>query len=422
MQAMYYEKKGGIEIVSYPPESGDWIYHIFKGETKMQSIRISSFNLLERCKGSLGVSDSEDDDGGLIIKEDALYARQGSCTHEINEQIVLKGAVPDFTPFLKKWNVKFEEVSQPVFTFYDMWTRSVGIYDGKDLPPLTNYFMDTQTEVEFEFDLDGFHITGHADLTGDSADGHHVLDHKAGFLDTNYDAQLRGYMYGYFEKLHSWNQLHSDKFYGWIARLRNDKEHRFETMEMTVVELTEWMSDFIRSLNDWDGKTYHPGDHCGFCPRRYSCPALDIQLSTSYSYVTGIDRDKALADFKAAPCKFVDKLKQAKDIIANLDRMVKFQVSMYGSLEDPDGRILTTKTPSERIISEAAIKELINLGFTPEQILKVANISKKGVSEIAMGSVNRGEKGAFKRDVLDELREKGCFRSDEVGALTSIRR
>lgn len=174
----------------------------------------------------------------------------------------------------------------------------------------------------------------------------------------------------------------------------------------TADQLDLWLADFFRRLEAWDGREYHPGPACQYCPRQAECPAV-------YAMVTAIARalgdeqftetaerasDDELIRFKIHMSTFNALIKNASDLLKAL------VVGRGGEIAGRDGVLVTSPVPRYNIDPIKAWP-LCEAELTVEELAEATTLSKTKLLDAIGDHAPKGQKGKAKEAFWEELQE-----------------
>lgn len=232
-----------------------------------------------------------------------------------------------------------------------------------------------------------------------------VLDWKFGRERRDCYHQLAQYAYDMRDELIAAGEWSDDMTITTIARwVRLGQEERrvFDTSEISAW----WMH--VTSREQECGKTYNPGDHCGFCPHSSTCqPRLNWSRSACESLAH--TQETSLSE-PALIGRIYDQAKAVRRALAAYDAALGSILDNGGSIPLPDGRVLRRELSARDSIDlRAAWGPMRDAGLTAADLAKVASISKTQLQRVIQADAPRGTKKAKWEAFLATLRDANAI-------------
>lgn len=261
---------------------------------------------------------------------------------------------------------------------------------------------------EVEVELSEGHLVGHVDVIYYNPETKTVfiLDHKTGWLDSDYSTQLKGY--------------------GWLATLRHPEA---EKVHLIVSRVREFATDHLtytpKELEEWNKEAwarvsedaYNPGPHCGYCTRWMTCQAYRDYVEgavRTVSQLVEVSPDTAeasLVDLKAETVKKVYDAKKtlsgALDHVGNALKMAA--VSRGGRLDYDEDYELVVATQVQQSIDYRMAAPVLAERLPAEAVLGCYKVDKEKVKAAIRDVTPYGKKAEAVAALMKEL--------DDVGAM-----
>ncbi len=349
----------------------------------MNTIRASSTDRIWACPPSAQAPEVAI--GGNTLDRADL----GTAFHECFAEAI-HGREPDLDGLAARYTVDSDELSMLLGQARRVWTE------------IRDFFPDPETEVSMASGI----LTGTADLVA-AAGGKMlaVLDHKSGWKIDGHENQL--------------------KSYGWLALQLDPQAEavwcgvyhvRFRKLQHAVYsrdDLEAWYEQLQARLAE---TAYRPGDHCGYCPRAYSCPARADQLKA----MSGVMLEQAWGQLPTDPidlAEFLQLLREQADQVEKAGAAAKTFAkavleSHGGELPTRDGRKLkivrTEKSEIDARLALPLLEDRFEAAGKPGAIHDALTISKSAL-EKALGQIAPPKgKGKLVAQVLSELADAGA--------------
>jgi hypothetical protein len=257
--------------------------------------------------------------------------------------------------------------------------------------------------IETELVVEGRGIRGHIDVAAHDGVTASVVDWKTNRVQRHYWPQVVGYAAAL---VHTRGMPISGEVRVGLVWVRH---FSVEWRTVTGDDIEALYRD-IDEAQASIGTRYAPGEPCTYCPRQTECEAR-----------TQFIRDSAMAlapmaEEAVASPTLAGLYSRAKLLKAALDR---YQTALKLALADgpqPDGEgnmLHLEETTLDRIDTWGAWPILLQEGFSDDEILKVASLSKGKLLDIAGAKAAKGYKGKVKARILAALNEAGAVRKIE---------
>jgi hypothetical protein len=336
--------------------------------------------------------------GEISIGGDRGAADMGTAVHDPLADYI-SGGSPDIARFSIKHQVDLDELGKLYAFARASWDK------------LKQWFPNAETEVQLQHTDGDIYLTGHADVMCLVGNQVRILDFKSGRLDSDHEAQMRGYA---FLGLQKYPQATSV----WVVILRiRDFESKSWKWDRDEVEAW-WTKTANNLLSD---KEYRPGRHCGHCPRGSSCPAKTqlVRQSIQSFLETEIDNlPTEAADRGQMWAEFLDRCKLIGDMIEAGKNVARADIlERGGTLPTKDGREVILRTNNNREILLPTAYPILEKALGKESLLGVLSASV-GKTEKAIGdTAGRGQKTKEIKSVFDELESAGAIARKPVQRL-----
>ena len=272
---------------------------------------------------------------------------------------------------------------------------------------LQGYFPFPTTELPLEGELNGVRLTGHADVfsfVGQPADGCgqiRIIDWKTGRVDESHVNQLKGYAL-----LACLAYPEADTATVFLVRVR---EQCADTHHFTRAELLDWWAGICESVKV-ETPALNPSRHCGYCPKRLTCPAFRESLAVSTAMVSSY-RDGDLIDFSSEDgvAELLDRVKVVEQCCEQARAGIKACViGAGGSLRTSDGRELYIDHRELKSIDVAAGLPVLEETIGREALLPLLKVGKGDVEKAVVAP--RGQKKARLEKLWSDLDQAGAMK------------
>lgn len=308
----------------------------------------------------------------------------GSAFHEAIATTI-KGGEPDLDDVACRFEVDVDDLRPLYFWAKSQWETN-----------LKPHFPDPIVEeaLRVEDEEMGLTLTGHPDVLALADDELRGLDHKSGWLNVDSAAQMRGYAVLGFCR---WPEATKARMS--ILRLRERTVETFVWSREEVMQVWwTWLAAHLRRPEQ-----YHPGGHCGFCPRALECPAHRQHLQASIQMLETTETPEALA-----PDNLADAVLRAKGLERRLKSFLeaaKAYVIAEGGVYGP----LRITATERRTIDFPACHEVLVETIGRERLLPILKVGKGDVEKAVKETAARGNKGRVVAALMERLEGLGAF-------------
>lgn len=369
----------------------------------MITIRASSLPTVSKCPGAALSSITS-------IDEPNVTGETGTAVHKCLERLVSHGAVNwrMLDSIFLSSGLDQAEVRMLFDKASRMWRT------------LASDFGSAVTEIATEYQSkDGkVRITGHIDLLSVSGESCRILDWKTGRKDGDYRQQMLAYLSMALLSLP--NLLDGYATIAWI------RDEDVEQYHMVLAEAEEWLEARAAEISGWDG-TYHPGEHCQRCNKRYGCHAVNTIIRAHVAWIAGADVDVIADEIDAmSPTDVVTIYHKAKLVTSVAKRLlaaIKAR-AMREEIVDVYGETMLTARPEHRreLISEKAWPVLEEEGFTEEDFAACASLGIMKLEYRLAQKAGGGIGASAKRSIMHALESAGALKTVETRVLTERRK
>ena len=337
----------------------------------------------------------------LLIDSVNEAALTGTVTHEILRQYINNGQVPEnWRQICRSYGIEKEgtgEVIALVYAGVAFWEKY------KDKVP------NPQTEIEYVVELanrPGVTLSGHKDVG--SVQGNHAItfDWKTTRLDLDYTAQLQ--------------------FYAWLDMLYHPEVEIATTGVIFLRDRTNvidvWTRDVIEDFGrryeteviDWDGRTYTPGGHCGYCRRFSNCEAPPEMIRATIAGLETHVTNDALIPFPD-PIAMYERVNAVAGLCEKFKKHMKATIlAAGGEITGPDGRRMVLQSENRDEIDPLLGWPIMSRELDNAELADVIKVRKGAFLDAVASKAPRGEKGKKKKEVLDDLKDAGAMVAKEV--------
>jgi hypothetical protein len=187
-----------------------------------------------------------------------------------------------------------------------------------------------------------------------------------------------------------------------------------EQYTVTRKRTAEWVKEFEGRVLEWDG-VFHPGDHCGICPRQATCQGLQQWRSSALTVVSGVLDISTMADDqilelhrrRIALEAMIDALKSA--IRAEVD--AREEVKAGGWVLHLVGE------NGPRKVDPLAAWPVLQSHLTDREIAACVRVSVGDVEKKVAEKAGRGKGAAAKRALCDDLEKAGAVMQVKIEKL-----
>lgn len=313
----------------------------------------------------------------------------GQAAHEALAQHVL-GVAPDLGVIARAHGVELGDL-EPLYRYGTQAWRE-----------LAKHFPRPQVELQLlETDIT---TGGRTDLLSVSLEAMAVGDWKSGRLRRNQRHQMGSYAYGVREQF---GMPSSGVIITAVVWLRFGE---VEVLEWTSDALDAWAAE-VRSLEQYVGSRFAPGEHCGFCPRQLECEARAAWLRSVGSALVAGDGSLAVATPEQLAALY-PKAQAFEALLKSYRAALRLAIEENGGKPIPmgDGRAIgLIDQPRDTIDARLAWPVLEAHGLTEEDLAACTTIGKGALEDVVGAKAPRGQKGKAKAALIDELRQVGAI-------------
>lgn len=363
----------------------------------MRTYRGSSAPIAIACPASV----NPDPDETLL---DSLNeaATVGTVVHRICEAIVHTGEVP------RNWHqiaavygitgAKLGEVGSLIYAAKAFWDE------------YGHAFANPQTELALEQDIPGrdewVTLSCHIDIADIQIDEAIVLDWKTTRLDIDYSAQLL--------------------FYAWIPCLLNPNIQKVTSMQVflrdrtaniqvwTRQQIDDFAARYVNEVINWDGRTYRPGAHCGYCRRWANCPAQSTMIVQTHKDL--IETEIHLPVEPDALINLYERVGALGKRIEQFRTAVKARVDHEGVIQGAAKRLAFVDQSRDEIDARKGWG-ILKRELTEDELADCLAVTKGTFLDYVKEHAPQGQKGKAKKAIMEELRNAGAVTSKEIRAL-----
>lgn len=254
--------------------------------------------------------------------------------------------------------------------------------------------------------------SGHIDLWAMDGDLCRVLDLKTTRLEAvSYHAQMMMYLWLVCQEM----GVETLRFQYTLLFLR-DKTIEV-SKEFTVAEIDAWHAEYVKRLETWDGKTYHPSGKCQFCPRRVSCPGLTAELAYVAKALAPVEEAvNALSD--ADRVKLWERTGMVANVVEQARTVLRHLVQDAGAIHGDGKSLVLREKTKQSILAREAWPVMVRQGLSEAEIAECVTIGKgKLLDAVGAKAPPRG-KGRAKAMFMEELEAAGAV---ETKTYTEVR-
>lgn len=378
---------------------------------KLLDLRCSALPRAFLCPGSVREVD-------LRIESSGEPAQLGSAAHAVLDQVVTRDLtslkdVTDLEEIAARFGVDLKDLRPLVWYGIEAWTSS-----------LRETMPSAQSEVPLGASGAGFRLSGHADViaVGDAVAA--VNDWKSGRVDADHSHQVKGYAWLIFCLHPAVMTVHAS-----ITWLRDQE---IETYTITRADADAWADRLRRRVVEWDGRTFHPGPACTYCPRSHDCPAIvastrrDIAILSEFDPANPDDLARVENGIAAlAPADAVALLRRARAIETLAGRvkdMIRRRVQQDGSLASGSGtelRLVATK--GNREIDPIRAWPALHAAMSDDELATCITVSVGAVEDVVAAKAGKGKGAGAKRALAKALEDAGAISRTPGAQLREIR-
>jgi hypothetical protein len=249
-----------------------------------------------------------------------------------------------------------------------------------------------------EYPERGFSLSGTVDIVARGEGYTSVADWKTGRVDSDHWAQLVGYCVLF--------SVTGDLATGAILWVRDEEVENYTTTQEQRDEFIDRITDEVVA---WDG-VYHPGSHCGFCPRYHECAAARAYERTAVQAFTPTGLAVNVESLEAS--QQLDLYEQAgavERLAAALREALRETVAARGPIVAQGRMLQLVDAPRYTVDPLAAWPIMDAFGLDDEGKAAVVKISKPALED-AVKRLAPPRKGAARiRELRDELEAAGAL-------------
>jgi len=174
----------------------------------------------------------------------------------------------------------------------------------------------------------------------------------------------------------------------------------------TAEQLDRWLARFLDRVETWDGREYHPGPQCQYCPRQADCPAL-YGLVTAMARALGDDQFTETAEQASD-----DELVSFKIKAGTVDALMKNALTLLkaivvgrgGEIATPHGVLATLHVPRYKIDPIKAWP-FCEAELSKDELAAATTLSKGAILDAVADHAPKGQKGKAKDAFWEQLQE-----------------
>lgn len=260
-----------------------------------------------------------------------------------------------------------------------------------------------RTAATRQFPDHGFQLSGTVDIVARGEGYTGVGDWKTGRVDSDYWAQLVGYCVLFAAE--------GDIATGAILWVRDEEIENYTTTQEQRDEFLQRITDEIVA---WDG-VYHPGSHCGFCPRYHECEAARAHERAA---VQSFSREEIVDNVAALDAvQQLDLYEQAGTVVrlaGALREALHAVVEEQGPIRTKTRMLQLVDDPRYNIDPLSAWPVMDEFGLDDERKAEAIKISKTALEEVVKRLAPPRQGAARIRELRAALEAAGALRT-EVG-------
>lgn len=352
------------------------------------SLRCSALPEAFRCPGSVRLP-------LLRIEEDNDASAVGTAVHKLMERVVDGTRNLSQMPIgevCERYGVSGDDVVPLLVAGINVWDQ------------IKDSFTGAVTEVPLSATVHGVQLTGHLDALAVGNEIARALDWKTGRVDRDYSKQVQGYL--------ALILLDDPAIREATATVVWLRDRDVETYTMTRDGLGPWLESLRATVIDWNG-AYHPGRHCGFCPRSHECPALaaqarrDIAVLSAEATVAHVEN--GLRDMQPAHIRDLwERWKMVKAFGESFERAMRLALDTGGAIEAEGWRI-ELETQEHRELDLLKAWPSIQSRLDDEAVAECVSVSITKLDGIVAKRAGKGKGAAAKRALNEELLAAGAI-------------
>jgi hypothetical protein len=340
------------------------------------TIHISQLPMLSICSGALHLE-------GEAIRYDDGSAGQGRLCHEAAAAIVMGRDPPANVPYIGTIKAIWQELRESL---------NIG---------------DAEAEVNTSDTYDaGFRFVGKVD----------VLAH----------APAETVIVDWFFGQHAPDKLNQGKGYAWLFGV--DQAVRFVEVNVpqasmrqwawTAAELKSWMDDLVYNLNR--PPSYTVGQHCRWCPKFASCPAHTALMRKAANVLSVVSAVENLP--RPEKGRLYCDLQVLAGLVEAAQESIKADVVANGPISLGEEYELRATHVEKLAIDPLAAWPLLCERFSDEELATAITIGKGALEALASAKAGRGQKGAAKKQIIEDLRAAGAVTVDGYDRVARARK
>jgi len=268
-------------------------------------------------------------------------------------------------------------------------------------------------EPSVERELTAMDHSGHTDVLGADPPVARVLDWKTTRLEViNYQPQMMEYLWLVGHSPDSPIPSSFDCQYI-LVFLRDRTVEVSAVMDRQTVD--DWHVEYMRRINEWDGKTYCPGGHCRYCPRLAHCPAQRAIIQQAMQSVT-VD-DLPVEDVVT----LYERLRWAEAFCDTTIKAIKLRAEAEGGEIVADGRALTLQEQNRQKIRAREAWPVIMSRLTEAELAPAVTIGKTALLDAIGKKSPRGQKKAEKEALMAALEAANAVETNTFRVLRMVK-
>jgi hypothetical protein len=358
----------------------------------MVDIRCSDLPRLDQCLGEAG-----SDYIRISVQSDA--ATSGTKIHDATGSWIVTSEMPDD--------------SDSGFRVFKMIKR---ILTESEYSPRFKLHIENHVEESLVAEVGSLRLSGHPDLYGLTMDGLEadVYDWKTGFkVEVDYLEQIKGYAYLI---------VRSHPMVESVRGIIITRDNAARMKVWTRPELVSWAESKNNQIAQWNGRDFKKNEHCQYCKRQYSCPALlQIVKSSVEAFSTG-EMTFDLTD--PATCIRLWQISgEAEKAIKNVRDSIKDQLARAGENGMvADGQRIYLAPSIKRIIDPVFAWQTLEEELTTEDLAQCVEVKITRLEEALKSNADKGQKQANVDRVMFRLRECGGLKSEPGASRVTIKK
>jgi len=175
-------------------------------------------------------------------------------------------------------------------------------------------------------------------------------------------------------------------------------------------------------VTNWDGRTYHPGRNCHYCPRLACCPGRAEMVKAEFSAVcSGDGLSKSIDDL--TPPQLVaayERFRAVEGFVGEAVDRIKELALAEGSLQG-DGKALVVKERREKEILAKPAWPVLKEHLSNDELAPCVKIGKTKVEQAVADKAPHGQKGRVKKRLLEELEAAGAIKETVTQYVTLVK-